>query len=172
MLPEKSPLSSGRGGTGLAGSQLCAFWDLASLCLSTTQGPQCGVEMTRRLRITCLCTGIRGQTHYFSSGELLTWKTACWRCVQWPHHWPLILGHLQTERPQNVCSRGACSESRLCATTCVLWREAIRHMFSLPGEDQGYTQRLQCPGVPGSAGHTGANQLVGSRIWPHPEFYL
>lgn len=46
----------------------------------------CGVEMTRKLRVTCQCTGIRGQIYYLSSGEFLTWKTASWRCVQWPHH--------------------------------------------------------------------------------------
>lgn len=48
--------------------------------------PWCGVEMTRRQRVTCQGTGIRGQMYYFSSGKFLTWKTACWRCAQWPHH--------------------------------------------------------------------------------------
>lgn len=81
--------------------------------------------------------------------------------------WPSISGPLKTERPQNICSTDTCSEKCLRATTCVLWREAIKHVFSFPGAHQDSAQGLQCLWCLAVA-----NQLVCSRIWTPPEFYL
>lgn len=148
MLPGNSELSSGRGARALAWSHLCACWVL----------PGCA---TAPPRVPDVAGGDKGAENYPSVCWLkrenilfLLWRVSntedcqmevCPMASPLISAWAPISGLLKTERPQNVCSRDACSETRLCATTCVLWREAIKCMFIFPGAEQSYAQRLQCP---------------------------
>lgn len=121
------------------------------------------MEMTRRLRITSLCTSITGHIPYFSSGELLRWETGPAGGVSTSllkHHLTSYFWALENGEATNVCSRSICGGTSLCATICVLWREAVKCVLSFPGADGYPAQRLQ-----------GQILLVGSTIWPHPEVH-
>lgn len=135
MLPGNSQLSSGRGGTALAWGHLCASRGLASLCRSTMMWCRDDKEAQSYLSMHC---------HKRANILFLLWKISGLEdgllevCpVAWPliSAWPPISGLLKPGKPQHIFSRDACSETRLCATACVLWREDIKCMFSFPGAE-------------------------------------
>lgn len=134
------------------------------------------LEMTGRLRITCLYTSIKGHIPYFSSGEFLMWETACWRCVKQPPHQAtldlLFLGTWKS-RGHKMSSVEPHEVGHLYVQPPMGCREKPLSKRSASQEQTGTTHRgssaQQRPAVLATQEPA---RLVGNRIRPRPEVYL
>lgn len=152
------------GGTALAWGHLCASWGLALLCCNNMM--LCGDDKEAESYLS---------VHWHKRANILF---LLWKCSNmedcllevWPLHWSVLDLLLQDSWKLGSHKTSAAEThavALLCATTCMLWREAIKCMFSFPGaEAPVHSSAWQC--WPHWSKPVGGKQ----DLWPPPDFCL